>query len=80
MNKFMNAAIKEAKKGIGAQHGGPFGCVIVKEGKIIARGHNEVVKNNDPTCHGEMVTIRKACKKLGSFDLSGCDLDRKSVV
>lgn len=74
MNKFMRMAIKEADKGIINHHGGPFGAVIVKDGKVIAKGHNEVVKNNDPTCHGEMMAIHKACKKLGTFDLSGCEI------
>lgn len=74
MNKYMKAAINEAYKGIKAGHGGPFGAVIVKDGKIIARGHNHVVSNNDPTCHGEINAIRKACKKLKTFDLTGCDL------
>lgn len=74
MNKFMRAALKEAYKGISLGHGGPFGCVIVKEGKIIARGHNKVVKNNDPTAHGEVVALRQAGKKLKTFDLSGCEL------
>lgn len=70
----MRAAIKEAEKGIFNNEGGPFGAVIVKDGKIIARGHNQVVKNEDPTCHGEMMAIRKACKKLGTFNLSGCEI------
>lgn len=74
MNKFMSMAIKEAEKGIYAGHGGPFGAVIVKDGKVIAKGHNQVVKNNDPTCHGEMMAIHKACKKLNTFDLSGCEI------
>lgn len=74
MNKFMRAAIKEAEKGIFNNEGGPFGAVIVKNGKIIARGHNQVVKNNDSTCHGEMMAIRKACKKLGTFNLNGCEI------
>lgn len=74
MNKYMQEAIKEAYKGINAGHGGPFGTVIVKDGKIIARGHNHVVANNDPTCHGEIDAIRKACKKLKTFDLTGCEL------
>ena len=73
-NKFMRAAIKEAYKGITKGDGGPFGAVIVKEGKIVGKGHNKVLKNNDPTCHGEMMAIRDACKKLGTFDLSGCEL------
>ena len=55
-------------------HGGPFGAVVVKDGKIVGRGHNEVIKNNDPTCHGEMQAIRDACRNLGTYDLSGCDL------
>ncbi len=74
MNKYMQMAIKEAYKGINEGHGGPFGCVIVKDNKVIAKGHNEVVKNNDPTCHGEIMAIHKACKKLKTFDLSGCEL------
>ena len=74
MNKYMKEAIKEAKKGILSDHGGPFGSVIVKDNKIIARAHNEVIKSQDPTCHGEMQAIRKASKKLKTFDLSGCEL------
>ena len=54
--------------------GGPFGCVIVKENKIVAEGSNKVTMNNDPTAHGEIVAIREACKKLDTFKLSGCDL------
>ena len=73
-NKFMKAAIKEAYKGINKGDGGPFGCVIVKDGKIVGRGHNKVLLMHDCTCHGEMMAIRDACKKLGTFDLSGCDL------
>lgn len=74
MNKYMKMAIKEAEKGIGCGHGGPFGCVIVKDGKVIAKGHNEVLKKKDPTCHGEMMAIHKACKKLGTHDLIGCEV------
>ncbi len=54
--------------------GGPFGSVIVKNKKIIAEGSNKVTMNNDPTAHGEIVAIRDACKKLNTFNLSGCDL------
>ncbi len=71
MNKFMLEAIHEAQTGIRNGHGGPFGCVIVKDDKIIGRGHNQVVINNDPTCHGEMMAIRDAAKNLNNFDLSG---------
>lgn len=74
MKEFMRQAIAEARKGIHKGHGGPFGAVIVKDGKVIAKGHNRVVRNNDPTCHGEIDAIRKACKKLKTFDLSGCEL------
>lgn len=74
MNKFMQMAIEEAREGIRNGHGGPFGAVITKDGKVIAKGHNHVVVNNDPTCHGEIDAIRKACKELGTFDLSGCEL------
>lgn len=74
MNKFMKMAIKEASKGIDENHGGPFGCVIVKDGKVVAKGHNEVVKRHDATCHGEMMALRKAMKKLETFDLTGCEL------
>lgn len=74
MNKFMKLAIEEARKGIQNNDGGPFGACIVKNGKVIAKGHNRVVANNDPTCHGEIDAIRKACKKLKTFDLTGCDL------
>lgn len=74
LNKFMKLAIEEAQEGIRNGHGGPFGAVIVKDGEVIATGHNHVVINNDPTCHGEVDAIRKACAKLGTFDLSGCEI------
>ena len=54
--------------------GGPFGSVIVKQNKIIAEGSNKVTSTNDPTAHGEIVTIRQACKNLNNFNLSGCEL------
>lgn len=74
MNKFMASAIKEAKNGIARGDGGPFGAVVVKDNEIISKAHNMVVAKNDPTCHGEMEAIRRACKKLKTFDLSGCEL------
>lgn len=70
----MELAIKEAKKGIKRGHGGPFGAVIVKNGEVIASSHNRVLKDKDATAHAEMNVIRKACKKLQSFDLSECEL------
>ena len=74
MNKFMEMAIEEAKKGILQGHGGPFGCVIVKNDEIVGKGHNEVLKNNDPTCHGEIMAIHEACKTLNTFNLTGCEV------
>lgn len=71
---FMNEALKEAYNGINSNHGGPFGAVIVKDGKIIGRGHNRVLLNEDPTCHGEIEAIRDACKNIKSHDLEGCEL------
>ena len=52
--------------------GGPFGCVIVKDGVVLAEGRNEVISRRDPTCHGEMMAIRAACERLGTHVLSGC--------
>ena len=74
MNIYMQEAIKEAKKSLESASGGPFGCVIVKDHKIIGRGHNKVVSLNDPTCHGEIVAIRDACQNLNTHDLSDADL------
>lgn len=74
MDRYMRLAINEARKGIRAGHGGPFGAVIVKDGVVIGRGHNEVIRRNDPTCHGEMMAIHQACRKLKTFDLSGAVL------
>lgn len=73
-DKFMTMAIEEARNGIRNRHGGPFGSVIVKDGIVIGRGHNRVLSNNDPTCHGEVDAIRDACKRLGTFDLSGTEI------
>lgn len=72
--RFMQMAIDEAREGILKQHGGPFGSVIVKDGEVVGRGHNCVLRDNDPTCHGEMAAIRDACRRLGTFDLKGCEL------
>lgn len=72
--KYMELATNEAQKNISTHEGGPFGTVIVKDNEIIAQGRNHVLSNNDPTAHGEIYTIRKACKKLGTYDLSDCEL------
>jgi len=72
-NNFMLRAI-ELSINSANNSGGPFGCVIVKNNKIIAEGSNKVTLSNDPTAHAEIVAIREACKKLNVFNLSGCDL------
>ena len=72
--KYMKQAVEEARFGIRHKHGGPFGCVIVKAGEVVGRGHNCVLRDNDPTCHGEMMAIRDACCNLGTYDLTGCEL------
>jgi guanine deaminase len=76
MNKedFISLAIQESRSGMEKGEGGPFGCVIVKDGEVIARAHNEVLCSNDPTAHAEVVAIRLACQHLGSHQLTGCDL------
>ena len=71
--KFMLRAIELSIESASSD-GGPFGCVIVKDSKIIAEGSNKVTSSNDPTAHGEIVAIREACKKLNTFDLSGCEI------
>ena len=68
---FMRQAIALAVENI-KSGGGPFGAVIVKDGKVVATGANRVTANNDPTAHAEVSAIRAACTKLGTFDLSGC--------
>ena len=72
-NKFMARAIELSIESVNTG-GGPFGSVIVKDEKIIAEGFNKVTSTNDPTAHGEIVAIRKACKNLNNFNLSGCEL------
>ena len=72
-NEFMKRAIELSIKSVRLD-GGPFGSVIVKDDKVIAEGSNKVSLNNDPTAHGEIVAIRKACKSLNNFNLRGCEL------
>ncbi|MGD1087604.1 MAG: nucleoside deaminase [Verrucomicrobiota bacterium] len=72
--KFMRAAIRLSLQKMRENHGGPFGAVIVRDGKIIGRGWNRVTSSNDPTAHAEIMAIRGACKKLGTFQLDGCEL------
>ena len=71
---FMHAAIKKAEENFNAGKGGPFGAVVVKNGTIVSVAGNCVTSANDPTAHAEVVAIREACKKLGTFDLSGCEV------
>jgi guanine deaminase len=70
----LREAIALARQGMDRNEGGPFGCVIVCDGRIIGRGNNRVTSSNDPTAHAEMVAIREACNALGSFQLPGCTL------
>lgn len=73
-NDFMKEAIKLSLDNVMLRGGGPFGCVVVKDGKIIASGYNQVTANNDPTAHAEVVAIREACKVLGTFQLNDCEI------
>ena len=72
-DKFMRLAIEKSLQSID-NGGGPFGAVVVKDGEVIAAASNSVTIDNDPTAHAEVNAIRLACKKLGTFDLSGCDI------
>lgn len=70
----MMEAITLSQNGVRNNEGGPFGCVIVKDDRIIGRGNNRVTSSNDPTAHAEVVAIRDACKNLGTFQLEGCEV------
>ncbi len=72
--KFMRNAIQLSIENVESGNGGPFGAVIVKDGKIIARGVNNVTTFNDPTAHAEVVAIREACNILNTFQLNGCEI------
>lgn len=71
---FMQKAIELSIDNVKSGKGGPFGAVVVKDGKIIAQGANSVTTNNDPTAHAEVMAIREACKVLGTFQLDGCEI------
>ena len=73
-NKYMQLAIDLAKENVKKGFGGPFGAVIVKNGEVIAQAANSVTSTNDPTAHAEVNAIRQACKKLNTFNLSGCEI------
>ncbi|MEO6871100.1 MAG: nucleoside deaminase [Chthoniobacterales bacterium] len=71
---WMREAVSLGREGMEHNDGGPFGAVVVHDGKIVGRGHNEVTAKLDPTAHAEMMAIRAACQSLGRFDLRGCEL------
>jgi len=71
---FMEKAVKLSIRHMRNGKGGPFGAVVVKNGEIIAEGYNQVSTANDPTAHAEIVAIREACRKLNSFQLTGCEI------
>jgi tRNA(Arg) A34 adenosine deaminase TadA len=71
---FLERAIELSRRGMMDGHGGPFGCVIVKGDEIIGEGCNQVTSSNDPTAHAEVVAIRDACKRLNTYQLTGCDV------
>lgn len=74
ISAFMQEAIRLSVNNVEEGNGGPFGAVVVKDGKIIARGVNQVTATNDPTAHAEVVAIRNACAALNSFQLDGCEI------
>jgi len=71
---FLREAIRLAREKMEADEGGPFGAVVVKDGKIVGRGWNRVTSANDPTAHAEIEAIREACSNLGTFSLAGCEI------
>lgn len=74
MNEYMKLANELARENLETNNGGPFGACIVKDGKIIGKGNNHVLGNNDPTAHAEIMAIRNACQNLKTYDLTGCEL------
>lgn len=71
---FLERAIVLSNIGMMDGQGGPFGCVIVRDGDIIGEGYNKVTSLNDPTAHAEVVAIRDACRRIGTYQLTGCDI------
>ncbi len=72
--EFLKEAVRLSDENMRSGRGGPFGCVIVKDRKIVAKGSNLVTSSNDPTAHAEVVAIREACKTLNTFQLTGCEI------
>jgi guanine deaminase len=73
-NSFMQEAIQRAVDNVRSGQGGPFGAIVVKDGRVIATGTNLVTAANDPTAHAEVTAIREACRALGTFQLTGCEI------
>ncbi|RAV27876.1 nucleoside deaminase [Sinomicrobium soli] len=71
---YLKQAMNLALEGVEEKAGGPFGCIIVKDGQVVGKGYNRVTSDNDPTAHAEVVAIRDACKNLGAYQLEGCTL------
>ena len=74
MNKYMEIANDLARDNLNTKVGGPFGACVVRNGEIIGKGSNHVLSDNDPTAHAEVIAIRDACKNIGSYDLSDCEI------
>lgn len=74
IRRYLERSIGLAHEGMAASKGGPFGCVIVKDGQVLAEGYNRVTSDQDPTAHAEIVAIREACRRLGAYQLQGCTL------
>ena len=74
MNKYMSVAKELSEENLKTNVGGPFGACVVKDGKIIGKGSNHVLNDNDPTAHAEIMAIRDACKNIRSYDLSDCEI------
>jgi len=74
LDEFARLALAEARRGAGLKHGGPFGAAVIKDGRLIAKAHNTVLRDGDPTCHAEMNAIRLAARRLKAPHLSGCRL------
>ena len=73
-SEFMEMAIRLARQNVEEGNGGPFGAVVVRGEEVIASAMNEVTSSDDPTAHAEVVAIRRACKELGTYQLTGCDI------